>query len=164
MAQSRHRSASGILIRPDADNALINNLHCLFLAREDQFVVTPNYHVFRMYADHRGAQAVRALFAAKQHGNLTGLAGSASIQGKTLVLTAVNTDAAQTLETEIILRGAASRSATVSTLAHQDIHAHNTFSNPNVVQVREETIEAQGSAFTYRFPPASVNKLVVELV
>ncbi len=164
-----HRHADKVAMSNVAQ--LINNLHCLFLAREDQFVVTPNYHVFRMYAAHHGAQAVRTLFAApahpaqenQQHWNLAGLAGSASVQGKTLVLTAVNTDDAQPLETEIILRGAKARSAKVSTLAHQDIHAHNTFSNPNVVQVREETIEALGSAFTYRFPPASVNKLVVEL-
>jgi alpha-N-arabinofuranosidase len=164
-----HRHADKVAMSNVAQ--LINNLHCLFLAREDQFVVTPNYHVFRMYAAHRGAQAVRALFAApahpaqekQEHWNLTGLAGSASVQGKTLVLTAVNTDDARPLETEIILRGAKARSAKVSTLAHQDIHAHNTFSNPNAVQVREETIEALGSAFTYRFPPASVNKLVVEL-
>ena len=164
-----HRHADKVAMSNVAQ--LINNLHCLFLAGEDQFVVTPNYHVFRMYAAHRGAQAVRTLFAApahpaqekQEHWNLTGLAGSASVLGKTLVLTAVNTDDAQPLETEIILRGAKARSAKVSTLAHQDIHAHNTFSNPNVVQVREETIEALGSAFTYRFPPASVNKLVVEL-
>ena len=164
-----HRHADKVAMSNAAQ--LINNLHCLFLAREDQFVVTPNYHVFRMYAAHRGAQAVRALFAApahpaqenQQHWSLAGLAGSASLQGKTLALTAVNTDAAQPLETEIILRGASARSARLSTLAHQDIHAHNTFSNPNVVQVREEAFDAQGSVFTYRFPPASVNKLLVEL-
>src|SRR5262249_4046656 len=35
---------------------LINNLHSLFLAREDQFVVTPNFHVFEAYAAHQGGQ------------------------------------------------------------------------------------------------------------
>jgi len=133
--------------------------------------VTPNYHVFRMYADHRGARSVRAQFAAAAHSarddgrdwSVTGLAGSASIQGKTLVLTAVNTDASGPLETEIVLRGAVARSGRVSVLSHSDIHAHNTFSNPGVVQVREENIEARGSAFTHTFPPASVNKLRIEL-
>jgi alpha-N-arabinofuranosidase len=164
-----HRHADKVAMANVAQ--LINNLHCLFLAREDQFVVTPNYHVFRMYADHRGAKAVRALFAAPAHSarddgrewSVAGLAGSASIQGKTLVLTAVNTDASQPVETEIVLRGAAAKSGKLSVLAHSDIHAHNTFSNPGAVQVREETIEARGSAFTHRFPPASVNKLVLEL-
>ena len=164
-----HRHADKIAMSNVAQ--LVNNLHCLFLAREDQFVVTPNYHVFRMYADHRGARCVRAQFAAAAHSarddgrdwSVTGLAGSASIQGKTLVLTAVNTDASGPLETEIVLRGAVARSGRVSVLSHSDIHAHNTFSNPGVVQVREENIEARGSAFTHTFPPASVNKLRIEL-
>jgi alpha-L-arabinofuranosidase len=75
----------------------------------------------------------------------------------------VNTDAAQPLDTEIVLRGAVARSATVSTLAHPDIHAHNSFAAPDTVAMRTAAIEARGSAFTYRFPPASVTKLTVEL-
>jgi alpha-L-arabinofuranosidase len=85
------------------------------------------------------------------------------LQGKTLVLTAVNTDAARPLDTEIVLRGGAAQRATVSTLAHPDIHAHNSFAAPDTVAVRTAAIDARGSAFTYRFPPASVTKLTVEL-
>jgi alpha-N-arabinofuranosidase len=164
-----HRHADKVAMSNAAQ--LINNLHCLFLAREDQFIVTPNYHVFAMYAAHQGAQALRTLFAGPAHSgrekdarwNVAGLWGSASLQGKTLVLTAVNTDAAQPLDTEIVLRGAVARSATVTTLAHPDIHAHNSFAAPDTVAVRTAAIEARGSAFTYRFPPASVTKLTVEL-
>lgn len=94
---------------------------------------------------------------------MTGVAGSASIRGKTLVLTAVNTDASRPLETEIVLRGAAARSGRLSVLSHADIHAHNSFSDPAVVQIHEEAIEARGPAFTHQFAPASVNKLVLEL-
>jgi alpha-N-arabinofuranosidase len=42
---------------------LINTIHSLFLAYEDKFIVTPNYHVFEMYAAHQGGQAVRTLFS-----------------------------------------------------------------------------------------------------
>ena len=164
-----HRHADKVAMSNVAQ--LVNNLHSLFLAREDQFIVTPNYHVFEMYAAHQGGRAVRTLFAAPAHSvrekeepwTVTGLAGSASLHGKTLVLTAVNTDAVQPLETEIVLRGGVSRSAKVTTLAHPDIHAHNSFSEPNVVQIREEALEARGSTFTYRFPPGSVTKLVLDL-
>ena len=38
---------------------LVNNLHSLFLADGDQFVATPNFHVFEMYRPHQGAQSVR---------------------------------------------------------------------------------------------------------
>jgi alpha-N-arabinofuranosidase len=43
---------------------LINTIHSLFVAYEDKFVATPNFHVFEMYAAHQGGQAVRALFSA----------------------------------------------------------------------------------------------------
>src|SRR6185295_14458515 len=43
---------------------LINTIHSLFLAYEDKFVATPNYHVFEMYAAHQGGQSVRTLFSA----------------------------------------------------------------------------------------------------
>jgi len=45
--------------------------------------------------------------------------------GNTLVVTAMNTDAAQPLDMEIVRREAEARAANTSTLAHPDIHAHN---------------------------------------
>ena len=84
---------------------LINTIHSLFLAYEDKFIVTPNYHIFEMYMPHAGATAVRAEFASPQVSfsrfdsqkketkvNLWGLNGSASVNGKTVTLTAVNPD------------------------------------------------------------------------
>src|SRR5579859_2169293 len=41
---------------------LINNLHSLFLAVEDKFVVTPNFHIFDMYSAHQNGRAVRTEF------------------------------------------------------------------------------------------------------
>ncbi len=45
---------------------LVNNLHCLFLARREQFLLTPNYHVFAMYAPHQGGQSLRAIVDSAQ--------------------------------------------------------------------------------------------------
>ena len=42
---------------------LINTIHSLFIAYEDKFTVTPNFHVFEMYAAHQGGQSVRTLFS-----------------------------------------------------------------------------------------------------
>ena len=43
---------------------LVNTIHSLFLAYEDKFLLTPNFHVFEMYAAHQGGQSVRTLFSA----------------------------------------------------------------------------------------------------
>jgi alpha-N-arabinofuranosidase len=43
---------------------LINTIHSLFLAYEDKFIATPNFHVFEMYAAHQGGQSLRTIFSA----------------------------------------------------------------------------------------------------
>jgi alpha-L-arabinofuranosidase len=40
---------------------LVNCLHSLFLAHEDKFTVTPNYHVFEMFGMSVGKKAVDKL-------------------------------------------------------------------------------------------------------
>ena len=151
---------------------LVSCLQSLFLAHEDKFCVTPTYHVFNMYASHQGAQAVRSVFSAAQlsyqrngqPASLYGLNGSASLNGKQLTLTVTNPSMDQARAAEISLRGAIARSARIVTLAASDVHAFNSFENPQAVQSREQTIAVSQSSFTYQFPPASVVKLEITLV
>src|SRR3989442_12840649 len=71
---------------------LVNTIHSLFMAHEDRFIVTPNFHVFAMYAAHQGATAVRTVFSAPEISMtrqdrrvaLWGLAGSASMRDQSL--------------------------------------------------------------------------------
>src|SRR5262245_27146954 len=82
---------------------LINTIHSLFIAHDDNFAVTPNYHVFAIYAAHQGAQSVKTVFAAPsiaysregQARALWGLGGSASLREKTLTMTVVNPHATE---------------------------------------------------------------------
>jgi alpha-L-arabinofuranosidase len=151
---------------------LINCLNSLFIAHGDRFVLTPVYHVFQMYAAHQGAQAVRTLFASPtisydrdgKPATFWGLKGSASVRGKDLTITVVNPDVAQAREANIDLLGGAMASGSVTTLTHTDIHAHNTFENPDVVQPRTEGLKGSGSSIRYSFAPASVTLLQLKLV
>ena len=150
---------------------LVNNLHCLFLAREDKFVATTNYHVFEMYSAHYGGQSLRTLFSAprvaysyENKGNsFWGLAGSASLNGKQVTLTVVNPHATDAVETEIVVRGAAVRSGAARTLAANDIHAHNTFDQPRAVEPKDSEVAVSGTTIVYRFAPASVTRLTLQL-
>jgi alpha-L-arabinofuranosidase len=149
---------------------MINNLHCLFLAHEDQFVATTNYHVFAMYAAHLGAQAVRSVFtappvawgASEKQQRLFGLAGSASRRGSEVVVTVVNPHASQPREAEIAVRGAGVRSCRTTTLAATGLNAHNSFRNPRALVPVAGTAPAEGT-LVYRFPPASVVRLQLGL-
>jgi alpha-N-arabinofuranosidase len=165
----------------------INCIHSLMLAQGDKFCVTPTFHVFRMYLPHRGAQAVRADFTAPSIPNpmgdtasqvggnsyigqlppvktLAGLSGSASIKGKTLILTVVNPHITQPMTTEIAVRGAFIVSAKGTVLAEKDVHAHNDFAHPDVVKPRSvASLSPSGGNLTHSFPPASVTALEVTL-
>jgi alpha-N-arabinofuranosidase len=150
---------------------LINNLHSLFLAREDRFTVTPNFHVFEMYAAHQGGQSLRTVFTAPRIGAyapgksspLWGLAGSASLHGKELVLTAVNPNAKDALDAEIVLRGAEARDSGMRILASADVHDHNMFDHPRAVEPKDVKFAARGGRFAVKFPPASVTLLKFRL-
>jgi len=150
---------------------LVNNLNALFLTLDDKFATTPVYHVFAMHAAHQGATAVRAEFSAPsvhydrdgKPATFWGLKGSASVKGKTLTLTAVNPHVSEARETEIVLRGATAASAKAWIVADSDIHAHNTFDQPDRVKARAAEVSVRGGALSFTFPAASVAKIEVEL-
>ncbi|HBY64430.1 MAG TPA: alpha-L-arabinofuranosidase [Solibacterales bacterium] len=147
---------------------LVNCIQTLFLAHEDQFCVTPTYHVFAMYKDHQNARAVRAEFMAPlvdyQHqdkpASVARLAGSASLAGRTLTLTAVNTSLTEPLPAVVHLHGGAAKEARGESLAAADIHVHNNFQQPNAVKPQPLTVDASaGGALRVTLPPMSVVKL-----
>jgi len=150
---------------------LINCLQSLFLARGDQFVLTPNYHVFEMYAGHQAATAVRTQVAAPRIGysdrkSLWGLAGSASLEGKALVLTLVNPHVTEERLAEIVVRGARISGGSTITLSAPDIHAHNSFTEPEAVKTESSRLsfgEGNPSSFLCQLKPASVTKLSLTL-
>ena len=150
---------------------LINNLNALFLAHEDKFWATPNFHVFDMYSNHQGAEAVRATFSAPRiPGSMTGsndgfwgLNGSASLKAKTLTITAVNPSVDAAREAHIVIRGASVASAAATVLRGDDIHAHATFQQQNAVRPEKAAVKIDGRALRFTFPPACIAKMEVEL-
>jgi alpha-N-arabinofuranosidase len=150
---------------------LVNCLNSLFLTRGDKFATTPVFNVFEMYAAHQGGMALRTEFSSPEvrydrdgkPASFAGMKGSASLKGKTLTLTAVNTDVSQPREAEIVLRGANPASAKAWLVAESDIHAHNTLEQPDQVKTRTAEVVLHGSSLHFTFPPASVAKIEVQL-
>jgi len=154
-----------------ATNAqLINNLNALFLAHEDRFVATPNFHVFAMYAAHQGGIALRTEFSApavvytrdSAPASFWGLNGSASRKGNIVTLTVVNPDLTKPAETQIAVRGTKIARASATVLAANDMHAHNTFDRPNALQPVSLGVNVSDEMVTASIPAASVTK--VEMV
>ncbi|UCC74901.1 MAG: alpha-L-arabinofuranosidase [Gemmatimonadota bacterium] len=151
---------------------LVNCIHSLFLADEDEFLLTPTYHVFSMYAAHQGARAVRVVTSAptvhwrdaeERDRSLWGLNGSASVRDDALTLTVTNSHLTEARETEITIRGATVGAIAATTLAARDVHDHNTFEKPDTVVPTTARLRVGRSPFVYRFPAASVTKLEIAL-
>lgn len=147
---------------------LVNCIHTPFLALEDRFAATTIFQVFDMYKSHKGGQSLRFVSEAPAisygaNKSLWGLAGSASLHGKTLVVTVVNPHVSEPRTAEVSLRGARARAGRVTVLASPDIHAHNDFDNPHAVEPKLVPASFSGSTFAFTFEAASVTKLEIDL-
>jgi alpha-N-arabinofuranosidase len=150
---------------------LINNINALFLCHEDRFFVTPNFYVFEMYASHQGGQSLRTDFSAPdvhydrdgKPASFWGLKGSASRKANVVTLTMVNPSLAGPSETQIALRGVTVSSATGTVLASSDMHAHNTFDQPDNVKSAPLNVNVANGLIHATIPAASVTKLQITL-
>ena len=149
---------------------LVSNLHSLFLADGPKFVATPNFYVYEMYRVHQGATGVGieiaspivAFKAGDQARTFASLLGSASVSGKKMHISVVNTDVRRAVETDVDL-GVTVTGGRQTVLAGRDIHAHNTFEQPNEVVSISSPLAVTGSTFKHRFLPASITMLELEL-
>ncbi len=151
---------------------LVNCLQALFVAHEDKFVVTPNYHVFDMYKGHMGAESVRAIFSAPslsydrngQPARLWGLNGSASRKDKTVTLTVVNPSPDAAREADIAIPGARIAACSSRTLTASALDAHNSFAAPDAVPAPPAVnVTVPAGGLTVTFPKASVTALTFTL-
>ncbi|MBI4478059.1 MAG: alpha-L-arabinofuranosidase [Acidobacteria bacterium] len=150
---------------------MINTIHSLFIAHEDKFAVTPNFHVFEMYAAHQGGQALRTVFSAPsiafaREGRaqaLWGLGGSASLTDKVLTVTVVNTHATDSRDCSIVLKGATVREGSATVLTSTDLTAHNSFDRPAALVPRESAVAVRSGELRHIFPAASVTRLRLTL-
>jgi len=151
---------------------LINCLQSLFIAHEEKLILTPTYHVFEMYAPHKGAESKRTMFSSPrssytrngQQASIAGLTGSSSLRERQLTVTVTNTDLSQPREAEIVVRGARIESVQALTLSAADPKDHNSFDDPRRVEPKESRVApANGSAVVHTFGPASVTRLRLSL-
>jgi alpha-N-arabinofuranosidase len=150
----------------------INVLQCMILTKGAEMITTPTYHVFEMYVPHQGAEALQCDVTTTQiaftdkgdkPNKLPHVAASCSRKGNTVTISVVNTHAGESATVDVDLVGV-SRADFKSwrTLKAADIHAHNTFENPQAVR----PAEVSGTASLMRafvLPPASVNVLTYSI-
>lgn len=156
---------------------IVNVLQALVQTEGEKMWLTPTYHLFALYAPHRGAQAVRAEIedvltrevtpsahwtAALPAGSLTLLSASASKKDGQLILSLSNRHKDAPQEVTVTVREGRLTDGILRTLTG-DANAVNTAEQPENVRVIESRVDAHGDTLTLTLPPCSVQTVVLGL-
>lgn len=153
-----HRQADKLVMCNIAQ--LVNVLHSLLLIHKGRVVRTTTYHAFDLLKPHRGNTAVRV-----DPGDNAplGLSCSASRQGKTLVLTAVNPRHDTAVAVDCSLSGGTAAAAAARILHHADWNACNDFEVPGRIVPRQHPVRASGTNLKFEAPPLAIVTATVTL-
>jgi alpha-N-arabinofuranosidase len=144
---------------------MVNVLQAMVLTDKEKMVLTPTYHVFRMYKVHQGATLIPVDLNAPEfkldQASVPSLHASASRDGEgRLHLSLVNLDPARAAE--INTTGATIKSVSGEILTASAINAMNTFDQREVVKPAPFSgYKLQGSQLSLSIPAKSV--VVLEL-
>jgi len=146
---------------------MVNVLQAMILTDKEKMVLTPTYHVFRMYRVHQGATLIPVELSAPEYrlgqASVPSLNVSASRDGEgRLHLSVVNLDPLRAAEVTTTFSGANIKSVAGEVLTAAAVNAMNTFDSPNAVKpARFDGYRLQGSQLALSIPPKSV--VVLEL-
>jgi alpha-L-arabinofuranosidase len=146
---------------------MINVLQAMILTDKEKMVLTPTYHVFKMYVPFQDATFVRVAFDAGSytHGDVTlprvdAIAAKDSA-GK-LWLAITNIDPNQPAEIEVSVAGVAAKSATGQTLTATKVDSVNSFDAPTIVAPKPISSKAVSGKLSVKIEPKSVTVILVE--
>jgi alpha-N-arabinofuranosidase len=145
---------------------MVNVLQAMLLTDKEKMILTPTYHVFKMYVPFQDSTVVPVGFNAGTytHGSITLPrvdAMAAKDAGGTLWLALANIDPSRSVEFDTLLGGIVARTATGETLTGPAIDSVNTFDAPDTVSPKPVTATIKGDRLSITLPPKSVTVLGV---
>jgi alpha-N-arabinofuranosidase len=146
---------------------MVNVLQAMILTDKEKMVMTPTYHVFRMYRVHQGATLIPVDLSTPEYklgdASVPALNVSASRDSEgRLHLSIVNLDPNRQAEITTTLWGGAIKTVTGEILTAPTINSMNTFDSPNTVKPAPfNGYKLEGSQLNLRIPSKSV--VVLEL-
>lgn len=140
----------------------VNVLQAVILTDEAKMILTPTYHVMKLYAVHQDAKKLDLNLTSPQYTyngeTLPALSASASKDKNGLVhISLVNVDAKKQNTVEIDLNELGIKSASGQILASAKLQDHNSFENPTKIQpVSFKGFDIKKGKLTVTLPPFSV--------
>jgi len=146
---------------------MINVLQAMIITDKEKMVLTPTYHVFKMYLPFQDATFVPVTFDAGTytHGDVR-LARLDAIAAKDasgkLWLEVTNLDPEEPVEIEAELAGTRVKSATGETLTAPKVDSVNSFEAPNAVVPNPVSAKVQDGRLALKLEPKSVTVVALD--
>jgi len=146
---------------------MINVLQAMIMTDKEKMVLTPTYHVFKMYVPFQDAVFVPVTFDAGAyiHNNISlprlDAIAAKDKSGK-LWLGITNIDPNQPVEIQVNLAGSTVKSAAGETLTAPKVDSVNTFESPKTAVPKPVSPMVQGGKLTLKLEPKSVTVISVE--
>ena len=146
---------------------MINVLQAMIMTDKERMVLTPTYHVFKMYVPFQDATSVPVAFDAGtyKNGDITlprvDAIAAKDTKGK-LWLAITNLDPNQPVEIDASVSGINAKSASGETLTAPQVDSVNTFDAPNTVAPKAISAKAEGGKLVLTLPPKSVTVVSVD--
>jgi alpha-N-arabinofuranosidase len=140
---------------------MINVLQAMIMTDKEKMVLTPTYHVFKMYLPFQDATLIPVTFDACTYtnGDITlprvDAIAAKDTSGK-LWLELTNLDPNNAVEIEASFIGMNANSATGQTLTAGKVDSVNTFEAPNTVAPKPISAKVQGGKLAIKLEPKSV--------
>lgn len=154
---------------------VVNVLQAMILTEGQQMIKTPTYEVFAMYRDHQGSTLVDSVISDERDGaggvEVTVLSESVSVAedvkggGERAVVTLSNASLSESYRVAVLLPANQSFAGTADiSLLTEEMHAHNTFEEPDRVRRQVTKEEWSGSRAEVTLPPCAVMSISVPVV
>jgi alpha-L-arabinofuranosidase len=146
---------------------MINVLQAMIMTDKEKMVLTPSYHVFKMYVPFQDSTFVPVNFnaGAYTNGSITlprvDAIAAKDASGK-LWLAITNLDPAQRIEVEANVSGMNVKTAAGETLTAPKVDSINTFNSPAAVAPKRISAKVQSGKVTLQLDPKSVTVVSVE--
>jgi len=146
---------------------MVNVLQAMILTDGPRMVLTPTYHVFRMYLPFQDATFLPVSFDAGRwtHEDISlprvDALAARDVEGN-LVLALTNVDPQQPASIEVALGEAAGTSVTGETLTGPAVDSVNTFESPDTVTPKPLEATLAAGRLTVTLEPKSVSVLVIK--
>lgn len=145
----------------------VNVLQAVILTEEEKMILTPTYHVMKMYNVHQDATLLPVDFKSPDYtlGNdkLPAISVSASKSSTGIHISIVNIDMKNKQTLDLTLRGVEVKTVTGTILSSAKVQDHNTFAQPNAVSPKEfKGFKLTKDQLKVELPPFSVVVLEVK--